>query len=175
MYAQLGNIQFDVKPIEGFETAQSTEYAEHKIIEGKSRLQWTGDSLDGLTLEIRLHKAFCVPETQMKLLTDAMDAHQAMALVFGNGAYVGRFVITGIDSGLRQTDGVGNVIAMGARVTLKEWADDPLQAKQQQQKANAQGVKPAGANPGPTSQTGAAAPVVSNYQNVSLKQAVRQQ
>lgn len=49
-----------------------------------------------------------------------MKAHQALALVFGNGDYRGWFVITDVTATSEQTDSTGNVLAVSATVSLRE-------------------------------------------------------
>ncbi len=55
----------------------------------------------------------------------AMKAHQALALVFGNGDYRGWFVITDVTATSEQTDSTGNVLAVSATVSLREYTGDP--------------------------------------------------
>ncbi|MDI4751113.1 phage tail protein, partial [Salmonella enterica subsp. enterica serovar Anatum] len=52
-------------------------------------------------------------------------AHQAMALVFGNGDYRGWFVITDLTATHQHTDPYGNVIAQGGTLSLQEYTGDP--------------------------------------------------
>ncbi len=54
-----------------------------------------------------------------------MTAHQAMALVFGNGDYRGWFVITDLTATHQHTDPYGNVIAQGGSLSLQEYTGDP--------------------------------------------------
>ncbi len=54
-----------------------------------------------------------------------MKAHQALALVFGNGDYRGWFVITDVTATSEQTDSTGNVLAVNATASLREYIGDP--------------------------------------------------
>ncbi len=54
-----------------------------------------------------------------------MKAHQALALVFGNGDYRGWFVITDVTATSEQTDSTGNVLAVNASASLREYIGDP--------------------------------------------------
>ncbi|WP_312734458.1 phage tail protein, partial [Escherichia coli] len=95
MYAVLGEIEFKVVTFwDGFKSTMGVDYATHARIEGKPGVQFIGDKLDMLALEFSLHSQFCQPTTELNRLREAMLAHKAMALVFGNGDYRGWFVIT---------------------------------------------------------------------------------
>jgi putative transposase len=53
MYAQLGNIRFDlITYFNGFDEAKSYNFAEHQRIENKPRLQYTGESLEELNIKL---------------------------------------------------------------------------------------------------------------------------
>ncbi|MDL8652756.1 phage tail protein, partial [Escherichia coli] len=65
------------------------------------------------------------PDVELARLRTAMKAHQALALVFGNGDYRGWFVITDVTATSEQTDSTGNVLAVSATVSLREYTGDP--------------------------------------------------
>lgn len=128
MFAQLGPIRFDVlSHVEGFDIARSQTYAEHEVIEGKPKLQWIGEALDEIALDLSFHAAFCTPEVEMQKLERAASAHQALPLVFGDGRYIGRFVITRIDRALRFCDGRGRAFQIEAKVSLREYAGEGVE------------------------------------------------
>ena len=59
MYAVLGEIIFDVLTSpQAFESARKYDYAEHKVVEDRPRLQWIADDLETLTLELSFHAQF---------------------------------------------------------------------------------------------------------------------
>ena len=93
------------------------DYATHARIEGKPGVQFIGDKLDMLALEFSLHSQFCQPTTELNRLREAMLAHKAMALVFGNGDYRGWFVITELTATHQHTDPWGNVIAQNGTMS----------------------------------------------------------
>lgn len=74
-------------------------------------MQFIGDKLDKITLKFNFHSQYCQPTTELNRLREAMTAHRAMALVFGNGDYRGWFVITDLTATHQHTDPYGNVIA----------------------------------------------------------------
>jgi phage protein U len=128
MFAVLGNIEFKVTAYwDGFNSSFGADYAEHGRIEGKPGLQFIGAKLDEINISLVFHKQYCTPDAELKRLTEAMRAHQAMALVFGNGDYRGWFVITALTSTSQHTDAKGNVLAMNAALTLREYIGDPIE------------------------------------------------
>ncbi len=125
MFALLGEIQFDlITYFDGFDSQFDADYAEHALIEGKPRLQWTGDKLDEISIQLSFHAQFCDPELELLRLKSAKEAHQAMALVLGNGDYKGWFVLTQVRASSRQTDQAGTLIALEASITLREFVGD---------------------------------------------------
>lgn len=126
MYAVLGEIEFEVVAYwDAFETTLGVDYASHARIEGKPGVQFIGDKLEKITLQFSFHSQFCQPSTEFNRLRTAMTAHQAMALVFGNGDYRGWFVITDLSASHQHTDPSGNVIAQSGSLTLQEYTGDP--------------------------------------------------
>lgn len=131
MFALLGDVQFDVITyFDGFESQFGADYAEHALIEGKPRLQFVGDKLDEIRIQLAFHLHYCDPEAELVKLKDALAAHQAMALVLGNGDYKGWFVLTDVQATIKHTDKAGTLIALEASITLREFVGDkknPLQ------------------------------------------------
>lgn len=126
MYAVLGEIEFKVVAYwDGFENTMGVDYVSHARIEGKPGVQFIGDKLDKITLKFSFHSQFCQPTTELNRLREAMTAHQAMALVFGNGDYLGWFVITDLSATHEHTDSYGNVIAQSGSLSLQEYTGDP--------------------------------------------------
>ncbi|ECF6264918.1 chemotaxis protein [Salmonella enterica] len=126
MYAVLGEIEFDVVAYwDEFESTMGVDYTSHARIEGKPGVQFIGDKLDKITLKFNFHSQYCQPTTELNRLREAMTAHQAMALVFGNGDYRGWFVITDLTATHQHTDPYGNVIAQGGSLSLQEYTGDP--------------------------------------------------
>lgn len=126
MYAVLGEIEFDVVAYwDEFESTMGVDYTSHARIEGKPGVQFIGDKLDKITLKFNFHSQYCQPTTELNRLREAMSAHQAMALVFGNGDYRGWFVITDLTATHQHTDPYGNVIAQGGSLSLQEYTGDP--------------------------------------------------
>lgn len=126
MFAVLGDIEFELITYwDGFESTFGVDYAEHSRIEGKPGLQFVGEQLDEFRISLVFHSLYCTPDNELSRLRRAMRSHQALALVFGNGDYRGWFVITAVTASSQQTDSSGNVMAMTAEVTLREYIGDP--------------------------------------------------
>lgn len=126
MFAVLGDIEFELITYwDGFEATFGVDYAEHARIGGKHGLQFVGDRLDEIQITLVFHQHYCVPDVELARLRTAMKAHQALALVFGNGDYRGWFVITDVTATSEQTDSTGNVLAVSATVSLREYTGDP--------------------------------------------------
>ena len=125
MYAVLGNIEFDlITYFDGLEQRSGSDFAEHGRIGGKPVLQFVGDKLDEIRIDLVLHAAYCQPDEELKKLQAARQQHQALALVLGNGDYKGRFVITELQSTGRQTDRSGDLLAVEAQLSLREFGGD---------------------------------------------------
>ncbi|MBF0482005.1 MAG: phage tail protein [Desulfovibrionaceae bacterium] len=121
MYAQLGEVAFDlITYFDGLEASRECTYAEHAVIEGKPKLQYTGDGLETLTINLVFHATYCTPEDEIKKLRDMMAQHKAQPLIFGDGTYKGRYVVTALTETARSTDSQGRLLDLVAKISLKE-------------------------------------------------------
>lgn len=136
LLAQLGSTRFEVVgPIQELASTRGYSYAQHEVIEGKPRLQATGDELEQLVLTLRFHPQFGDPVGDYADLCLAAAQHQAMPFVWGSGAVMGRYVITEIDDTIDAMDELGRVTLRTTRVTLLEWVEStPLEVRSQQKK-----------------------------------------
>lgn len=126
-FATLGEIVFEaITGFQEFTHKTETSIAELSRISGKPRLQNTGDKLDAVTLKVRFHVQYCDPEEKISELEDLRLSREAKPLVFGNGFYVGDFVISSLSRSYVQTDGEGNIIDVNVDIGLMEYfIDDP--------------------------------------------------
>lgn len=123
MFAILGPISFRlITYFEGVTNKLGYDYAEHAVIEGKPRLQWIGDDLQEVDIDLLFHVSYCNPEAELAKLRIAGSMHTALPFVYGSGHYVGMFVVKAIRSTARQTNSRGALVAVTARVTLLEYA-----------------------------------------------------
>lgn len=171
MFALLGDVQFDlITYFDGFESQFGADFAEHALIEGKPRLQFIGDKLDEIRIQLVFHLSYCDPEAELAKLKDALAAHQAMALVLGNGDYKGWFVLTDVQATSKHTDKAGTLIALEASITLREFVGDkknPLPPPAVQPK-----LPPAAAKALPASQTAGVSTLASGA--TALRDNIRQ-
>lgn len=167
MFCQLGYIRFErTSYFTGMEAGKSFGFAEHARVEGKPRLQAIGDSLDTLTLDMRLHVLWCDPVAMAEELVKVSARKEAMALTLGDGNYLGRFVVTEINASHQHLSPEGRVLWMDFRLSLKEWVDDdPLASAKRQRVAEAPARK-TGANQ-PLSKTQKGTPAFSSAKETS--------
>lgn len=123
MWAVLGDIEFELaNHPTGQQERTSTDYAEHARIQGKPRLEFIGEGLDELTLELLFHAALTDPEAQIRRLQEARRAHEPVPFVLGSGDYRGIYLLTGVDTTTRKTTDGGRLVAAMVSVTLREYA-----------------------------------------------------
>jgi phage protein U len=123
MFAVLGEIVFELlgSP-DAFESIRTWEYAEHRVIEDRPKLQWLAAGLETIALDFHFHRSFTDPSAQLTALIAAAGDHNARALVFGNGIHRGYFIVTSICTTAQQMSANGELIAITVRAALKEWA-----------------------------------------------------
>lgn len=122
MFAVLGTIEFQtLMAPEQIAAERSWHYAEHRVIEDSSQLQWIADDLESITLDMLFHATFTNPAAQLDALIEAASDHQARPLVFGNGVHRGYFVITSISTIDKQMSEIGDPVSVIVRVRLKQW------------------------------------------------------
>lgn len=122
IWAVLGDIEFELLSHPGAQSERSTaDFAEHARLQGKPLLQWVGEGLDELTLEVALHAALVEPEAHIRKLKKAKAAHQPLPYVLGSGDYRGIYVLTSVDVTTRKTDGSGRLIAAAVNLGLREY------------------------------------------------------
>jgi phage protein U len=125
MFAVLGTIEFQVvgSP-ESLKRDSKVTFPEHKVVENKPKLQFTGPELDEVTIDLQFHQEFTNPRAQRNAIYAARDAHQALALVFGNGEHWGSFVIVSASETHKWNAADGTPVAIAMSLVLKEWVPD---------------------------------------------------
>jgi phage protein U len=123
MFALLGEISFEVigSP-EVFESSRRFDYAEHRVVEDRPRLQWLAADLESITLAMLFHISFTDPAAQLAALLAAANDHQARALVLGNGVFRGFFVVESVATSDIQLGADAAPVAIRVRAGLREWA-----------------------------------------------------
>lgn len=122
MFAQLGDIKFElITYFNGLTETVSYNYAQHDRIENKPLLQFLGKNLQEENIKLNFHRNFCVPEDEIKNLTEVADAATPLKFIKGNGDYVGVFVIEEIGQTVEQTSSEGDLLAIQVDVRLREY------------------------------------------------------
>lgn len=121
MYAILGDIKFEgYKGFSDFSGNNESVLSEHPVIEGKPRLQMTGEKLEEITLKFLLHSSFSNPEKDLETLREYSRTAQVLPFVAGDGYNYGDFVLRSISRTLTQTNNEGSIIGIEVEVTLIE-------------------------------------------------------
>lgn len=139
MYAQLGNIRFEgVKGFTTLEESFGVNYAQHERIKGKPRLEFVGDVLDTIAIGIYLHSNFTNPEDDIEALKIYMLNREILPLIWGNGKFVGNFVIPNFTKTTEFTDPSGNIISATLSIDLLEsFTEEPLKEADKKAKEKA--------------------------------------
>jgi phage protein U len=122
MFAALGIIQFQVvgSP-SAMRTSRGWSYAEQKVVEDFPRLQWVGDELEEIELDLKFHAQFANPAASRDAIYAVADSHLAQSLVFGLGRFAGMFVITKAEETAVLMTDMGDPIAIDMHLTLRRW------------------------------------------------------
>jgi phage protein U len=126
MFAQLGNIQFTgAKTPIRYEPVEAARYAEIPLVDGKARLQKTGDELTTISLEVRLHRGFTGADidTDVQQIRDYMSQGTPLPFTDGAGNLIGNFVILSFTPTPEVFFTDGRLISMVAGIALKEYID----------------------------------------------------
>lgn len=123
VWMQLGDIHFEGNyGPELMDKTSAANYAEHALTEGKPRLQRLGSKLTTISMGIRLHRQFCVPENKIAEMASARDTGTILPLITGAGDVMGDFVITDITETTMRLADDGSMIEVGIQLTLKEYS-----------------------------------------------------
>lgn len=125
MWAILGDIEFDVigSP-SGWEERWAAGFAEHARISAKSLLEAVGGTLDEISWNIRLHHELHDVTTRLRQIRDAITAREPVALVLGDGNYLGPWVIAAGTVTARKNAPTGGLISADLSITLREYAGE---------------------------------------------------
>lgn len=122
MFALFGEISFEtIGSPHSIESRRSFDYTEHRVLDSRPRLQWTGNGLETIALKMLFHASFTDPAAQLEALLAAASDHRARALVFGDGTFRGLFVAKEVTTNDLQLGSDGSPFAIRVRVQLREW------------------------------------------------------
>ena len=126
MYAMLGDVRFEtLQSFASLEAQHSAKFAKHEVLKGRPRLQAMENDLTTLRFGLKLHWMLGNPDTAYKGLLAALEAQQAVSLVYGSGRFVGWFVIESLTERTLIQDSKGRTAARELDVELTEFVGDP--------------------------------------------------
>jgi phage protein U len=128
-----GEIVFTVNPFKTMtftdaEHSSSVEYAEHKIINQKPKLEFMYKNADEVSLNITLSGSFGInPKEELKKFDEYMNNGDIFDLIIGNGAFnesnvLGEFVITSLSKKYKDVSFLGEVTKIDLSVKFKEYS-----------------------------------------------------
>lgn len=122
MFAILGNTKLQlVSSINDLNETNSYNYVQHERIENVPILQFLGRNLKEMNIRINLHSSFCIPEQELKNLTEIAEKATPVNFTKGNGEYLGYFLIQEIGQTIEQTTINGDLIAVQTQIKLLEY------------------------------------------------------
>ncbi|MCO5285210.1 MAG: phage tail protein [Chitinophagaceae bacterium] len=146
MLLQLGN-----KVYEGLFVPSTISYsgneanlAQYDLINTKPRLQFTGNTLEEVTLQFKLRIEFCTPAQEIKDLEAWKSTGEILPLLLGNGEYVNDYVIKSVGKEITQTFNDGTIVEVDITISLLEYvpgSEEEQQAASDRRKAAAVGYK----------------------------------
>lgn len=128
MMGQLGDIVFEMlKEPHSLSGSKRYTYADHQVIRGLTKLQFTGHEPHEYMLAVRFHVSFCDVQAEL----DALEAQalkrgsdgylQPLPFILGSGEVLGEYVITGIDRTFERMYPDGELMEVTAQVSIREF------------------------------------------------------
>lgn len=117
----LGSMTFQgVSGFTAFTSSREANYVQHALVQDRPRLQRVGTNLETISVAVRLHRSFCVPEQVIAQLETSMEERQAEPLTRGDGVYFGRFVVKSYEVNVIQTFSNGSYMMCEVGIELLE-------------------------------------------------------
>jgi len=121
MYAQLGDIIFEgLYGVENFTRKDSISVPQHKRINLRPKVQFTGVNLGVVKITIHLHRSFIDVEAAIKKFRDYRNSVEKLRYVTGSGNVIGTFIITDTKEKHKQTTKDGDIVSAKLEHTLLE-------------------------------------------------------
>ena len=125
MYAMLGEVRFELlNSFTSLETQHAANFAKHEVLKGRPRLQALQNELTTLRFSLKLHWRLGNPDTAYKGLLSALEAQQAVSLVYGSGRFVGWFVLERLTERTLIQDAQGRTAARELDVELTQFVGE---------------------------------------------------
>lgn len=134
MIGTLGDLTFTVSSNKVFTYKDLTiksgvRVAEHDSLQSKPTLEFIGENLDEISLKFDLRVENKInPVTEFNKLKDKMKKAEEL-LFFVGDKKIGKFIIVDLSQEYRRIDNLGNILALGVDVNLKEIATKPQDKK----------------------------------------------
>jgi len=125
MWAILGEIEFEViASPSAAEQSFSASFAEHARIAGKPLLEAAGGELEEIRWTILLHERLHEVGARLRAIREVVSQQAPLALVMGDGTYLGPWVIAEGAVTTRKTDARGRVVSAEVQITLREYTGE---------------------------------------------------
>lgn len=129
MIGSLGGLVFSVSSnkvltFRDLNISRETRYGTHDTLQGKPKLEFTGENIDEITLVLSWRIENNVnPEKEIQILEQARKRGKVIHFILG-GRRVGsgKYVITNITSAPKRIDNRGNFLSVDYSITLREYA-----------------------------------------------------
>ena len=123
-----GTVGFEVSPREIFtlndlSRKRTARFAEHKVINGKARLQFNGVDLWSTTIKINLDRNWTDPEKRIEQLTQIQESGEHYPLVVG-GRNFGQFVLLDYSEDIKTFGRFGEIEKAELSLSFKEYSDE---------------------------------------------------
>lgn len=114
---------FYIKTIKNMSIDKSVNWIEHKMMNGKPKLQFDGENLDSIKFDIHLNSAFNVnPLLSAKELEEYMKKGNTLKFILGRKVIgPGWYVITNISETHKTFSSLGVVTKIELSIELKEY------------------------------------------------------
>jgi len=125
MWAILGEIEFEVigSP-SGAEQRFSATFVEHERISGKPLVEAVGGELEEINWTILLHERLHDVDARLRAIRMATAKQEPLALVMGDGTYLGPWLIVEGVLITKKTTASGRIISAELQITLREYTGE---------------------------------------------------
>lgn len=109
-----------IKTFQDFNFSESVNYAEHKILNGNTLLEYTGKNSRNINFKVDFNSDLGInPEQELEALRDMLYNHEEHVLTIGEKV-IGSFVIESISGSFNNIGSHGEIKSISASLNLKE-------------------------------------------------------
>lgn len=129
IYAQWGDLTFELYSYKQHTEDIQVAYAKHQTIKPPSSLQFMGGKeLKSIKLSLRFHRDFCNPEQAYKKLIETAEKGEAYKLIIAEKV-IGDYVLEKINSSIQQVDSWGNPVIIDIDAEFTEYIKKEIEKK----------------------------------------------